>query len=381
MSRLKFILMLLLLAAYAGGCSDSNSSAPPPGEPHPAGFVLLHADQAQADLASCQVCHGVDFRGSGEAVSCFSCHAFNSAPPFTIHPADWTDPFVDHRAFASANGFSTCAVAACHGAQQPVPLGGTTGPSCATATFTNSAGQTRSCHAGGPGVAPHPLDGSYLSGAVHGPDAKADLTVCQNCHGQQGGPGTNPRFNDGIVSAGGNGCENCHNDLTAHPSVGAREAVNWFDVGVTHSDVGNLTVACGLCHGVALDGVSGVGPACTACHTVDPVANPSGCVSCHNTPPNGGGPAGNVTPNRQGQHNRISHGSLIGNNCAICHANGGFGTAAHFDGAPVEVQAAPPDPTDTIIFTQAGGNVTCTGLCHTTVAPIIQFNHQGQTWY
>jgi hypothetical protein len=620
--------MFLLLAALVGGCSDDNSNAPPPGEPHPADFVLLHADQAQADLASCQVCHGVDFRGSGEAVSCFSCHAFNAAPPFTIHPTDWADPFVDHRAFASANGFSSCAVAACHGDQQPVPLGGTTGPSCATATFTNAAGQTRSCHEGGPGVAPHPLDGSYLSGAAHGPDAKADLTACQNCHGQPGGPGTNPRFNDGINSAGGQGCEpchgvnyahppawagpnttfhynagniqgactlchgvaldgvggvgvscvtchasaqtftlncafchgfpptgaadlatptgvnhgnvanigshdqcalchgvkqgltagtfaavanyrlfnaqtgvngdhwdgninmngpspatgtgynetnfgcdnaachgndaghqltdsgipvefgdygsgeataghpldgtfldpanhgpvakadltfcqgchgtvggpgsnprfnlginriagtgceGCHNDLTAHPAVGAREAVNWYDVGVTHSDAGNLTVACGLCHGAALDGVGGVGPSCLACHTADPVANPAGCVSCHNTPPNGGGPAGAVTPNRTGQHDRVGHTTFInavpGLTCARCHDGAGFGTAAHFDQLrPADVSIPLLNPQDTIIPVSDGTNTTCNGGCHIPSLNIT-YPHDNRLWY
>ncbi|MFC1779949.1 hypothetical protein ACFLZU_06405 [Thermodesulfobacteriota bacterium] len=52
-----------------------------------------------------------------------------------------------------------------------------------------------------------------------------------------------------------------------------------------------------LCHGVNLEG--GVGPACTSCYVVDPVANQSGCVSCNNLPPDGAALAGAVRPNRR----------------------------------------------------------------------------------
>jgi hypothetical protein len=36
-------------------------------------------------LDGCQVCHGLAFAGSGDAVSCFSCHP--TGPPFTSLPS------------------------------------------------------------------------------------------------------------------------------------------------------------------------------------------------------------------------------------------------------------------------------------------------------
>ena len=83
---------------------------------------------------------------------------------------------------------------------------------------------------GAGGSLPHPVDGSFLNPANHGPAAKGltaafpdGLLDCQHCHAQPGGPGSNPRFNVGIAAAGGAGCEGCHNDFTAHPADGAPE--------------------------------------------------------------------------------------------------------------------------------------------------------------
>ncbi len=113
----------LLLALVAGGCSDSNSGSSLPNAPHPVGWILLHGDEANADLRGCQVCHGADFAGSGGAVSCFSCH-FDGPPPFFVHPASWqaAGAFGSHfgaappvPAFAEQFSWTTCAVGACHG--------------------------------------------------------------------------------------------------------------------------------------------------------------------------------------------------------------------------------------------------------------------------
>lgn len=353
MIRLLIALPLFLLLALAG-CSDSSSDAPPAGAAHPAGWVQTHSAEASIRLDGCQVCHGIDFAGSGDAVSCFSCHVYNQAPPFSIHPADWTDTYVDHRAFAATNGFTSCAIAACHGADQHLPLGGTTGPSCASATFTNSAGQTRSCHAEGPSLAPHPLDGSYLSGAVHGVDAKADLTICQGCHGQPGGPGSNPRFNVGIESAGVTGCEACHGANYAHPAA-------WAGPNATfHYSAGNQQGACSLCHGVNLDGV--------------------GCISCHAAPP-----SGTIQPNRLGSNGRHSRGAHQ-QSCDVCHTNNGPDASAaaanHFTRpatanayARANLRQAPNVVGTTMTITQGATNVTCTGSCHGT-----DKNHN-ENWY
>jgi hypothetical protein len=602
MKRLFVLLLLLLLPLALTGCSDGNSDAPPDNSAHPLNWIRTHpADAlAAAGFADCIICHGDDLHGNGEAVSCYSCHSYNDTPPFIVHPADWDDPYRDHRGYAAANGFSSCK--GCHGSN----LRGTpAAPSCFSTSF-NGLG----CHPDGPGQAPHPLDGSYLNGANHGPEAKADLTVCQACHGQSGGPGSNPRFNIGISSAGNEGCEGCHgdnyahpadwagpnstyhysagniqnactlchgvdldgiggvgvscrgchnldtttdftldctychgyppnyppvdhggaasashdtcvvchgmkesggsfavapnyllfdkgtdtpgdhwdgtidmnsspgynqdnfgcdlachgndidhqltdsglpvelksfgfgdaaphpldgsfiipsnhgpaakgqtasfpsgmvncrpchasgdganprfdvgvfndegceychNDQTAHPSVGARDNVHWYDNTYRHGDIEatKFTTMCTLCHGVDLGGTGdgGVGPACVDCHTVDPVANPSGCVSCHKEPPDGSGPAGDVRPNRQGRH-----GDHDGQPCSRCHNGAGFGTAAHFDtSAPANVNFLFIDPTDDMSAVSDGANTTCTGTCHISAGTSI--SHDGETWY
>jgi hypothetical protein len=140
------------------------------------------------------------------------------------------------------------------------------------------------CHADGPGEVPHPLDGSYLEPDEHGPDAKADLTLCQSCHGEAGGPGDNPRFNVGIYEAdpAGNGCESCHGTNYAHPR-------NWAGPNNTfHYSAANIQNACTLCHGENLQGLKegGVGVSCQGCHasvtefTLD-------CTFCHGYAPDG----------------------------------------------------------------------------------------------
>jgi hypothetical protein len=339
---------------------------------HPPDWFVTHGPEALAspDFAACRTCHGTDLRGSGAAVSCFGCHSFNAAPPFSIHPQSWVFPYNDHRSFAAINGTGSCA--ACHGQNLQGRL---TALSCFSAR--NPAGQP--CHADGPGVVPHPLDGTFLLGANHGPVAKADFTFCQTCHGQAGGPGSNPRFNVGIFSAGGNGCESCHGTLRAHPVwPGPNPPV--------HFSAGNILNSCTLCHGLNLDGFGGVGRNCFDCHTVNPGLNPTGCVSCHNVPPNGGAPAGNVRPNFSGRHGRGGHTSFISNTpldtCVRCHSGAGTGTVAHFDQSrPADVNFS-PDPLNTITSISNATNTTCNGNCN-IVGPFgeINFSHEDETWY
>jgi hypothetical protein len=343
----------------------------PPFTIHPQDFVR-HAPVAltSPDHNACLPCHGLDLRGSADVTSCFSCHSFNTTPPFTIHPQSWQDPYTSHRAFATLNGTVSCA--SCHGQDL---RGQQATPSCFSSSFNG-----RACHAAGPGQVPHPLDGSYLSGANHGPEAKADLIACQLCHGQPGGSGSNPRFNIGISSAGGNGCESCHGVNYAHPQ-------NWGGPALpVHFEAGNIQNACSFCHGVNLDGVGGVGISCLACHTVSPGVNPTGCVSCHSVPPNGGGPAGNVSPNLSGQHQRAGHTVLISlipsETCSRCHSGAGTGTVAHFDQTrPADVNL-PLDPLNTITAVSDADNTTCTGNCH-LVGDFGEFTflHPVATWY
>lgn len=258
-------------------------------------------------------------------------------------------------------------------------------PTCTNSISGCHPGETRQWSA--TGGAPHALDGSYLAGTVHGPDAKGlnpslfpdGMLDCQPCHGQPGGAGTNPQFNVGISNplipgGGGHGCEGCHNDGTAHPSVSSimttpRESIDWYDGTFTHDDVPTAVFnsACVLCHGATLNGLpNAVGPGCTGtCHVADPVANRSGCVSCHATPPDGSAPAGNVRPNRPGAH--AAHKALpeVATSCSVCHSGAGQGTAAHFDtSAPADVAfvATYNARTGAASFTPNGTN-PATGTC------------------
>jgi hypothetical protein len=395
---------------------------------------------------ACTLCHGVALDGvGGVGVSCLSCHA--EATTFTLDctfchgtPPDGTADLdvptpVPHRSVALIPLHDVCVV--CHGMKEGAVAG--TFASVANYALFNKATDTigdhwdgninmsstpqynqtnfgcdaAGCHgndaahqlsdsglpvelaAYGFGDAlVHPVDGTFLNPANHGPAAKGltaafpnGMADCQPCHATAG---PNPRFNVGIISVGGNGCENCHNDLTAHPSAGVRENSPWYDGFFTHRDVNGFTTMCTLCHGANLGGPAdgGVGPACTSCHGADPVANPTNCVSCHGTPPNGAAPVGAVTANRTGQHNRFGHTTLVNAvpslTCARCHDGAGFGTAAHFDQVlPADVNIALPNPEDTVISVSDGTNTTCNGNCHLPDAGGVglTFTHINSLWY
>lgn len=373
MLRQSATLILLIFLLAMTGCGDSSSSAPIDSQAHSATWIATHpaAALAAADFANCVSCHGTDLRGNATVVSCYSCHSFNTTPPFVVHPASWTNVYSDHRHYAADNGFTSCKP--CHGADL---TGSAAAPSCFSSSFNSQA-----CHASGPQTVSHPLDGSYLNGAVHGPDAEQDLTVCQACHGELGGPGSNPRFDIGIDSVTGTGCEGCHGANLAHPDTWGADPSATF-----HNQAGHIANACTLCHGVALDGVGGVGPSCFNCHGANPADYPTGCLSCHGQPPNGQDPVGNTSPNRQGQHNRAGHTIYISNTpsqtCQRCHFGAGSGTAGHFDTTnPADVVFDHPDASDTISAVSDGTNTTCTGVCHFTNVIDGVFQHNGETWY
>ncbi len=314
--RLFFVLLasVLLLSGCSGG---GGSDAPSDTNAHPQSWFSTHGAEATASPAysDCKTCHGPDLAGSGDAVSCNSCHSYNTLPPFSVHPAGWSNPFIDHRGYASANGFDSCTT--CHGSDLQ---GKQTVPSCFTASFNG-----QSCHPDGPGQAPHPLDGSYLNGSLHGPEAKADLIACQTCHGQPGGPGSNPRFNLGIDSISGTGCEGCHGADYAHPQ-------NWAGPNNSfHYSAGNVQNACTLCHGVNLDGVGGVGVSCLGCHA-ETASLSLDCAYCHGTPPDGSADLDVPIP--------VPHGNVsiinLHDVCVVCHGlkestiGGSFSAAANY---------------------------------------------------
>ena len=180
-------LILLSSVVLLNACSSGGSDSPSDSNVHPDGWFSSHAAEAIAiadgspaslredpvatfahvvdmlvtpapafaSLAyeNCTTCHGPDLRGSGDAVSCYSCHSYNPDPPFSTHPPDsWVDPYSDHPSYASANGTASCT--SCHG---KTLQGYQTAPSCFADSFNG-----QSCHPGGPGSAPHPINADWL---------------------------------------------------------------------------------------------------------------------------------------------------------------------------------------------------------------------------
>ncbi|WP_020675239.1 hypothetical protein [Geopsychrobacter electrodiphilus] len=328
MKNLQMFLLILLLAVVAG-CSSSNSDAPliggnAPPSPHPTNWVALHGAQAKVDLRGCQGCHGFDFKGAGDAVSCFECHA--SGPPFTgAHPASWNgDPLNAHQANFSATvspteriGWKTCATAGCHG----VNLEGSSGPTC----------QNTSCHTTGTAGWPPAPHGAYAAGSVHGPAAKdAGATglnmgnYCLLCHGT---PDNN--FNGGFVidKYGVGNCSACHTAAMAHPTTWVK--ADTVTPGVVHSSPAvtdiTRTTGCALCHNTTSNVGASPVPAAPSCYT----PGHNGLV-CHATGPTGVPHAVPFTdPNL---HGPAAKADLT--NCQQCHSDnptGGAGSNPRFN--------------------------------------------------
>jgi hypothetical protein len=397
-------------------CHTQNYAHPQDGWAGPDGTFHYSAGNIQN---ACTLCHGVNLDGVGGVGStCLNCHS--SATTFTLDctnchgsppdgTADDAAPIgVNHGNVSNISSHDVCVV--CHGMKESA-TGGSFSPVANYALFddatdtngdhwngninmnsdtvyneTNFGCDAAACHGNnvahqlsdsgltvvlgaygsGGGSVPHPLDGSFLLPANHGPAAKgltaafpAGLLDCQPCHAQPDA-GSNPRFNVGID---GNGCEGCHNDFTAHPSAGTRESSPWYnDSSYQHADVNGFSSMCTLCHGANLDGIGGVAGSCLDCHVVDPVANPSGCVSCHNLPPDGAALAGAVRPNREGRHLEGRHSP---GDCAVCHNSFAYRTPVHFDfsgPADVVIEASFGDPEGTGAYNPAASsctNITC----------------------
>lgn len=294
-----FLFSALLVACGGGG---GSSDAPEVGKVHESTWITQHDERASEDLVGCQVCHGVDFNGHANAVSCLGCHS--GAPPFVKHPPrkveglPWGNP-VNHGFWAKADLFR------CQG-----------------------------CHAGpgGPGSNPR-FSRSY-------PGMELGCESAEGCHDTGNAPFDS--FNNG------------HNTFVAHPSMdpndpSKQDRLHWYgetvkyrdDAGqeqtalITHVNAGNVSRSCTPCHGASLEG--GVGPACLECHVSDPLQNPVGCVSCHGNPvgPTDGYLArvGRQTPLDATFRSEVAAGKHLQHaiippeqrdeqsDCAVCHSN------------------------------------------------------------
>jgi predicted CxxxxCH...CXXCH cytochrome family protein len=392
-----FILRLILgvLSIYVSGCSVSSSDAPRTDQAHPPRYILSHATEANADLFSCQSCHGLGFAGSGDAVtSCLSCH--ESGPPFSLHSLPYTDP-ADHGPAAKANQLlcrgchgtalnnfdggivsdpnlfnynaPSCSSAACHPTARAHPTNwqGTNDDSDPSYDSTHrtinlNIANTSCvlCHkTNGPGTGPLPNAPSCFSANYTNSDG-----VTTGCHASGPGfvaphalPYTDPGDHGPDAKADLKYCQRCH----ASPSNSGAGSNPRFNVAVgnlvngcedchrqntahpypswsggasnNHKTAGNLGVACALCHGANLLGPAegGVGPACDDCHTAGSPLVLTDCSSCHNDPPDGAAPAGNSRPNRAGAHSVHDALQKVTGICNTCHSGSGTNTNNHYD--------------------------------------------------
>jgi len=231
-----------------------------------------------------------------------ACSDENTNAVFAAHPDGWLTAHPGNIQYGIDNFIAECGI--CHS----LDLRGTPGaPSCYSASYNGI-----SCHASGP--VPHKLDGSFLDENNHGPLAKSDLTLCQSCHSDNpnGGPGSNPRFNVGIDSAEGTGCEAaaCHSTNLAHPDTWAGPSNDRY-----HYSAGNIQQACTLCHGAGFSGSAITPTLCSYCHaemtnfTLD-------CTACHDLPPTTAGTTNHSTITDPGP----TVADITPHNvCATCH--------------------------------------------------------------
>ncbi len=287
----------------------------------------------------------------------------NSKAPFdadTGHQANWLP--AGHMT-AAQEGTSVCKE--CHGIDY---LGGVSGISCT------------GCHLGGPTVI-HPTDWGQDILSKHGNYADAlGTTSCANaaCHGTaldgvtNSGPSCTSCHLGGVnsfhpvewgqnidllhgayvntngtagcataachgaalggVSGSGPACSSCHLDgaSSVHP-------LDWGQYPqINHAAYvnanGATSCANAACHGTTLAGVSGSGPACTSCHLKGSPLTFTGCTSCHGNPP-----SGTAAPDRSGAH--AAHNALpnVKSVCNTCHNGAGSTTIKHFDNT-VELQ-------------------------------------------
>ncbi len=200
------LLFMALLIGLLSGCggADINDQAPFAGSTltHPADWVSVSAFQAKSinfhgifvnkhGDQSCTQCHGADYKGGINGVSCYKCH---NGGPTGKHFADWIDPnsYNFHGVFAATYGDQSCT--ACHGSNLK---GGAAKVSC------------YACHngpSGNIGYPPHPHPAGWGNPATesvhfHGYYAKKFSLACTACHGSDLKGGLGPS------------CYSCHGKL------------------------------------------------------------------------------------------------------------------------------------------------------------------------
>lgn len=177
------------------------------------------------------------------ALSLFACgkgndKASNIDPRTGKHPSGWVVANIGgNHPVAFFNAPSSCYE--CHGKDLK---GGISAVSCFSATFTNGLAQTRTCHANGPGVAPHRVP--YPN---HDATARSNFNYCLGCHQDAAN----------AVNSKPPGCQNCHltspvatptgcTSCHANPPAGAAYP-NFAGLHAAHSTL-NAANVCAECH-------------------------------------------------------------------------------------------------------------------------------------
>lgn len=330
------------------GCYNATLCHASVGAPHPLGAIwkdptssAYHGIQAKADLRYCQSCHGTPgttkFDGGSATTKCSSCHSTSTGAG--AHSTTWYLPSTNtfpgyvpsHRnATDPLNASGSCVI--CHAVTKAGTSALTAAPSCYSATFGNSEHAAVSCHANGPGVAPHPIGVTWTDPknagttdtTFHGIPAKADLLYCQTCHGV---PGTT-KFEGGTTTTT---CSSCHTQAKAHSdswykapsSFASGTYVPSHRTAAAAVDVAKRAAVCGLCHGVTAGATS-------------PVVGAPGCFSAayntNNCHANGPGVAAHPSPFLGGllstggnPHQTVTLAQFNGE-CINCHDQNGTGS-------------------------------------------------------
>jgi len=159
------------------------------------------------------------------------------------------------------------------------------------------------------------------------------------------------------------GCGDATPQAAFNPTTGSH-ASGW---GMAHKAAARDDVtSCTGCHGSNLSGgvtaVSCMSPNAIngmRCHATSPAVAPTGCTSCHGTPPNG-----QAAPNRAAAH--AKHLVMAGVTCSTCHDGRGAGTAAHARG--IDTVSPLPVAYRAKTFSAFGYNAatgSCSGIaCH-----------------
>ena len=241
------------------GCFNSTLCHSELAAPHPLGSTwtapnpAFHGLSAKQDLSFCQTCHGtpgtIFFDGGVAPTACSTCHTAADAHHTTWFEAPQTG-FPPYTTSHRNAGSITTACTICHKVDGPGAGPNPAAPSCFSASFTNSDNVAASCHASGPGAAPHAVpflnhtavtaatfndpfpDGCASCHAVTGTSPVSSAPVCTTCH-TGGSPLT-------LLD-----CTSCHTEPTAgttYPNIAGAHAVH---LGLNSA---GTPVSCDTCH-------------------------------------------------------------------------------------------------------------------------------------